>query len=83
MREAPPPDRAGAEVGSLRACVATVLEIAVADVPVPAATEDPIAGRTISRWLAGLGMGFVHRGGLRADFLEDGILAVADRLSAV
>ena len=59
MREAPLPEGSAREAGSLRACVATVLELAVEAVPAPLAGEDPVAGRTISRWLGGLGMGLV------------------------
>src|SRR5579875_3824993 len=41
---------------SFLACVATVLELPLAEVPVPAAGEDPAAGGTVTRWLGRLGL---------------------------
>ncbi len=43
--------------GSFLACVSYILELAPADLPQPAADEDPALGWTVSRWLGGLGMG--------------------------
>jgi MOSC domain len=42
---------------SFLACVSYILELAPADLPQPAADEDPASGWTVSRWLGGLGMG--------------------------
>jgi MOSC domain-containing protein YiiM len=47
------------ETGSLLACVATVLELAVSELPVPAPGEDAAGGFTLSRWLGGKGLGLV------------------------
>jgi hypothetical protein len=57
MREVEPPSRA-AEESTFAACVATILELPVADVPEPPPGEDA-AGWRISRWLGGLGLGLV------------------------
>jgi hypothetical protein len=42
------------------ACVATILEIPIEELPHPAPDEDPAAGWTISRWLGGRGLGLVR-----------------------
>ena len=39
------------------ACIATVLELSIEDLPQPAPDEDPATGWTIPRWLGGLGLG--------------------------
>ncbi len=44
---------------SLRACLATILELPAAEIPALAG-EDPATGGTISRWLGGLGLGLVR-----------------------
>ena len=59
MREAPLPAGPSREIGSLCACIATILELPVGDVPPPLSTGDPIVGSPLSRWLAGLGLGLV------------------------
>jgi MOSC domain len=54
-RESPlPPDAA-----TFTACVATILELALDELPLPEAGEDPAAGWTILRWLGGLSLGLV------------------------
>jgi hypothetical protein len=45
---------------SFLACVSYILELAPADLPRPAADEDPPLGGTVSRWLGGLGMGIAR-----------------------
>jgi hypothetical protein len=45
------------EAGSLRACLATILELSLDEMPRLAAGEDPATGWTVSRWLGGLGLG--------------------------
>jgi hypothetical protein len=39
------------------ACLATILELRFDDLPRPASDEDPARGFTVTRWLAGLGLG--------------------------
>lgn len=46
------------EASSFAACLATILELALEDVPEPAADED-IPGWQVTRWLGGLGLGIV------------------------
>lgn len=46
------------EAASFAACLATILELALEEVPEPAADED-IAGWQVTRWLGGLGLGVV------------------------
>src|SRR5579871_1725584 len=54
MREAPlPPSVEPLETASLLACLATILELPVSRLPVPAAGDI----WTLSRWLGGLGLG--------------------------
>jgi hypothetical protein len=55
-----PPGEVRADAASLRACVATILELAYEDVPPPATGEDPAGGWTVSRWLGGLGLGLAR-----------------------
>jgi hypothetical protein len=45
---------------SFMACLATILELPVEQLPQPAAGEDPATGWTLSRWLGGLGIGLVR-----------------------
>jgi hypothetical protein len=61
VKEAPLP-RPGLppEAATFLACVATVLELDVDELPRPAAGEDPAAGWTVSRWLGGLGLGLAR-----------------------
>ena len=59
MREVPLPSRFRPTEGStFQACVATILELALEDVPQPPPGEDA-SGWRISRWLGGLGLGLV------------------------
>jgi hypothetical protein len=44
-------------VASFLACVATILELRLEDLPVPKPDEDPATGWTVTRWLGGLGLG--------------------------
>lgn len=61
MRETPiPQPDLPPEEASLRACVATVLELAFEDVPGAAPGQDPLSGWTLSRWLGGRGLGLVR-----------------------
>ncbi len=46
------------EAATFAACVATILELALEDVPLPPPAED-VGGWRISRWLGGLGLGLV------------------------
>jgi MOSC domain-containing protein YiiM len=63
MREVRLPDsELPRETASFLACLATVLELSVEDLPLPSAGEDP-AGWTISRWLGGLGLGLARIAG--------------------
>jgi hypothetical protein len=48
------------KTASFLACLATVLELAVDELPRPAPDEDPATGWTLSRWLGGLGLGLVQ-----------------------
>ena len=41
------------------ACIATILEIPIEELPRPTPDEDPATGWTIPRWLGGLGLGLV------------------------
>lgn len=45
---------------SFLACLATILELALDEIPTPAEGEDPTTGWTVTRWLGGLGMGLVR-----------------------
>ncbi|MGI9184790.1 MAG: MOSC domain-containing protein [Solirubrobacteraceae bacterium] len=48
------------EAASFLACVATVLELDPAALPPLAGDEDPAPGRTVTRWLGGLGLGLAQ-----------------------
>jgi len=48
------------EVASFLACLATILELPVEELPRPNAGEDAACGWTVSRWLGGLGLGLVR-----------------------
>ncbi|MDQ6777179.1 MAG: hypothetical protein M3071_13395 [Actinomycetota bacterium] len=59
MREVTTSDRwPESEADTFRACLATILELAVDAVPEPEGDED-VAGRSVMRWLGGLGLGLV------------------------
>ena len=45
------------ETSTFVACLATILEFSLDELPRPAADEDPATGWTLSRWLGGLGLG--------------------------
>jgi hypothetical protein len=46
------------EAASLAACVATILGMRFADIPI-APPDEPVAGWRVTRWLSGLGLGLV------------------------
>lgn len=48
------------DAASFLTCLATVLEMPFAQMPTPAAGEDPATGWTVSRWLGGLGLGLAR-----------------------
>lgn len=61
MKEATLPDsNLPLDAASFLACLATILELSLMDLPVPGAGEDPAAGWTVSRWLGGLGLGLAR-----------------------
>lgn len=45
------------EAATFAACVATILELPLAAVPVPEPGQDPAKNWAISRWLGGMGLG--------------------------
>jgi hypothetical protein len=47
------------EVASFLACLATVLELPLEDLPTLSSDEDPATGWSVSRWLGGFGLGLV------------------------
>jgi hypothetical protein len=61
MREVRPPQSdLPLEAASFVACLATILELPVEDLPRPAQDADPATGWGISRWLGGLGLGLAR-----------------------
>ena len=61
MREVRLPDsELPLATASFLACLATILELPVEDLPRPAADEDVPSGWTVTRWLGGLGLGLVR-----------------------
>jgi MOSC domain-containing protein YiiM len=63
MREVPLPEsELPLGTASFLACLATILELPVEDLPRPSAGEDP-TGWTVSRWLGGLGLGLARIAG--------------------
>jgi hypothetical protein len=48
------------ETASFVACLATILELAFEDLPVPPSGADPATGWGMSRWLGGLGLGLAR-----------------------
>lgn len=59
MKEAQPPPLPDPDAATFLACVATILELPVDELPVPRDGEDPATGFTVSRWLGGLRVGLV------------------------
>jgi MOSC domain-containing protein YiiM len=55
-----PPSDLPLEAGSFLACLATILELPLVDLPRPARGEDPATGWTVTRWLGGLGLGLAR-----------------------
>ncbi len=53
------PSAAPAELATFVACLATILELDPATVPIPPPGQDGPTGWALSRWLGGLGMGLV------------------------
>ncbi len=47
------------ETASFRACLATILECAIEELPQPAGAQEPARDPIMSRWLAGLALGLV------------------------
>ncbi len=47
------------ETASFRACLASILELSLDDLPQPGAAGDPARDPSVSRWLAGLALGLV------------------------
>ncbi|HET6868694.1 MAG TPA: MOSC domain-containing protein [Solirubrobacteraceae bacterium] len=61
MREVrPPASDLPLEAASFVACLATILELPVEDLPRPASGADPATGWGMSRWLGGLGLGLAR-----------------------
>ncbi len=61
MREVRPPEsEEPLEAASFVACLATILELPVEDLPRPARGADPATGWGLSRWLGGLGLGLAR-----------------------
>lgn len=60
VKEVPAPRSATPATASLRACVATVVELPAEDVPEPRPGENPALGFTLSRWLGGRGLGIAR-----------------------
>jgi hypothetical protein len=48
------------ETASFRACLATILELSIDELPPPDRDEDPATGWTLSRWVGGLGLGLAR-----------------------
>ena len=48
------------DAASFLACLATILELPIAQLPEIGAGEDPAKGWTVSRWLGGLGLGLAR-----------------------
>jgi MOSC domain len=60
MREVRPPESdLPLEAASFVACLATILELPVKDLPRPGPSADPATGWGVRRWLGGLGLGLV------------------------
>ncbi len=45
---------------SFLACLATILELSLEQLPRPITSEDPATGGSVSRWLGGLGLGLAR-----------------------
>jgi hypothetical protein len=53
-------ERLSADTASFMACVATILELPLRELPEPAAGEDAATGWSLSRWLGGHGLGIAR-----------------------
>jgi hypothetical protein len=61
MKEIGLPDSAlSVDAASFLACLATILELPVQELPEPPASEDPATGWALSRWLGGFGLGLAR-----------------------
>jgi hypothetical protein len=61
MKEVKLPDPGSRlDAASFLACLATILELPLEQLPRPAKGEDPATGWTVSRWLGGLGLGLAR-----------------------
>jgi MOSC domain-containing protein len=60
VKEATLPGSHPLETATFLACVATILELSVDELPQPKPGEDPATGWTVSRWLGGLGLGLAR-----------------------
>jgi len=60
VKEAALPSSLPLETATFLACVATILELPVDDLPQPKPGEDPATGWTVTRWLGGLGLGLAR-----------------------
>jgi hypothetical protein len=60
VKEAGLPTSDSLETATFLACVATILELPVDELPRPRPGEDPATGWTVSRWLGGLGLGLAR-----------------------
>ena len=60
MKEVDPSDSMkSTEAGTFAACVATILELALEEVPQPTEGPNPATGWAVPRWLGGMGLGLV------------------------
>jgi hypothetical protein len=55
-----PPSDLPLEAGSFLACLATILELPLSELPRPQPNEAAAGGWTVSRWLGGLGLGLAR-----------------------
>lgn len=60
LKEAALPSSLPLETATFLACVATIIELPVDELPRPKPGEDPATGWTVTRWLGGLGLGLAR-----------------------
>ncbi len=61
MKEVPlPKSGLSLDAASFLACLATILEMPLVEMPAPGTAEDAETGWTVSRWLGGLGLGLAR-----------------------